>query len=71
MEVRVGAEVGLKNPAQFELPKIKLTENPGRLPGSDTTNRQAEEDSAASRAIRPNEMKARYQLLGNTINMQA
>ncbi|MBX7058031.1 MAG: hypothetical protein K1X75_08180 [Leptospirales bacterium] len=71
MEMRIGAEVGLKKAAAYETPRVKLTENPAALPGSDQTNRQAEESRSQSQALKPTDGVQRYQLLGNTINMQA
>lgn len=71
MEMRIGAEVGLKKAAAYEPPRIKLTENPASLPGSDQTNRGAEESQSAAQALKPTDGVQRYQLIGNTINMQA
>jgi hypothetical protein len=71
MELRMGPEVGLKKAAAYEPPKIKLTENPANLPNSDFTNRQAEQNQRGSDATRATDVQDRFQVLGNSINIQA
>lgn len=73
MEVRLGAEVGLKNHHAYTSPKTDKppVENVAQLPGDDMNNRNLKESKEASQALRPTDMKQRFQSLGNTINMQA
>lgn len=72
MEVRLGAEVGMKNAHIYDIPKTKPpVENPANLPGDDMNNRQIRDVNKASHATNPVDLKARYQALGNSINIQA
>lgn len=72
MEIRLGAEVGLKKAASMGIPETKTkTENYANLPGKDVNNRQAHDTDRAAAALKPTEMKAQFKLLGNTINIQA
>lgn len=71
MELRMGPEVGLKKTTAYEPPKLKLTENPANLPNSDFSNREAEQIQRSSAATRPTDVQDRFQVLGNSINIQA
>ena len=72
MEVRLGAEVGLKNHYAYTSPKAEPpVENVASLPGDDMNNRNLKESKQASQSLRPTDMKQRFESLGNTINMQA
>ena len=72
MEIRMGAEVGLKKAASLGMPEVKKKiENFANLPGRDMNNRQARNIERTAGALRPTELKDRYKVLGNTIDMQA
>ncbi|MCB1308786.1 MAG: hypothetical protein KDK30_11425 [Leptospiraceae bacterium] len=71
METRIGAEIGLSKVNRGEIVKIQTQKNDANLPGSPTTNRQAEQIAQDASALRPMDNKSRFQLLGNTVNIQA
>ena len=72
MEIRLGAEVGLKRAASLGMPEIKKkVENFAHLPGRDMNNRQARDIERTAAAMKPTDVKNRFKVLGNTVDIQA
>ncbi|MCB1173132.1 MAG: hypothetical protein KDK39_06190 [Leptospiraceae bacterium] len=72
MEVRLGAEVGLKKvPVMGKTEIITKSENTANLPGSDVNNRLETQVERQSGALKPQQVKDAFQVVGNTINIQA
>jgi len=68
MEVRSGAELGLKKIQSPETVKPKKTENPANIPGSDYTNKSLEQSDKAASAISASQTRDYYKILGSTID---
>ena len=71
MEIRSGAELGLKMINHGETVKFKPKENPANLPGKDLENSQFEQIEREMNATRPSQTKEAYIINGGSVNLQA
>ncbi len=71
MEIKLGSEIGLARSSVYQFPKVvRYTENPGNLPNRDVTNKGEERADKESRSVKFTDSIDRYQVEGNTVNIQ-
>jgi len=71
MEVRLGAELGMKSVSREGFKKMTPLENPAHLPGKIYENRQYDQMEKEMNSLRPNQTKEVYEIEGGSVNIQA
>ncbi len=73
MDIRIGPELGLKNPASFKMmnqTEPPVTKEPG-VPGNPFENKQFMELEKSQTAITPDQIKSVFQVKGTVIDIKA